>query len=775
MYGAWARFQHLWLAERAATLAALAALAGDAAAAGRAATSCRPMPRATSTIPTATTCSGPAGCSSRPTSSRSGSPTISRPPCCCAKPACSPDATCRGRRRPWPTRPPTSSASSTRASPTGRPGTTPRSPAIAVWFEDEELAGARGARARPASSPTWCTASARTACGTRARTTTSSRCAASCSAMGWARQAGVDLLADRAPRRAAGRGAPGAGAHRAARLHLSGPQGLAVRRVAGAADVPRALGGRARPAGRRAATRRSGAGCAELYAVAAPQAAALRLLSPRGGRARADRPATPRRISPGGRCWRWLRRCPSRAEPWRPGSVLLEGQGLAVLRDGERYASLECGSYGGGHGHPDRLHLTLHADGVHWLPDPGTGSYVARDLFWYRSTLAHNAPRLDGVSQPPGDARCDDFERAMATGPGSGPLRRADAYAGRRAGVPARRGRARRQRGAVLELPWHLDRPGRGASRRGLGAGRARRRVRAATWSASSRCRRAAGRPPGAAPDGAAARAVHLPARRRAAPRHRRPGLPERRSRRRFTWCARGAGTSASSSPCSSHARRSPASVRVRDRRGRSRWRPPTGWIATWPAAEGWEVDAGRQTVRLAGIRRHRGRRSCRWSTNRPLGTEGSARPGRRAAGARRHAGRLRRRPSRCRWTTRTSIAGARSPTPGPEEFSATAAVNWDDEALYLAVDVVKPRPIVRARRCAAAAARQRAGRHPQRWGPGVPASPARRAGLRVPHRALDGRATARIRVRGDRAAPPATPEMVTRRAGSPPMSGYAI
>jgi hypothetical protein len=95
---------------------------------------------------------------------------------------------------------------------------------------------------------------------------------------------------------------------------------------------------------------------------------------------------------------------------WQPGSVLLETQGLAVLRSGRRYAGLECGLYGGGHGHPDRLHLTLHADGVHWLPDPGTGSYIAHDLFWYRSTLAHNAPRLDGASQPPGDGVCEMFD-----------------------------------------------------------------------------------------------------------------------------------------------------------------------------------------------------------------------------------------------------------------------------------------------------------------------------------------------------------------------------
>jgi hypothetical protein len=101
---------------------------------------------------------------------------------------------------------------------------------------------------------------------------------------------------------------------------------------------------------------------------------------------------------------------PDETDPWTPGSVLLETQGLAVLRTGGRYAALECGLYGGGHGHPDRLHLTLHADGVHWLPDPGTGSYVSHDLLWYRSTLAHNAPRLDGASQPPGDAVCEMFD-----------------------------------------------------------------------------------------------------------------------------------------------------------------------------------------------------------------------------------------------------------------------------------------------------------------------------------------------------------------------------
>ena len=101
---------------------------------------------------------------------------------------------------------------------------------------------------------------------------------------------------------------------------------------------------------------------------------------------------------------------PPDAYQWKPDSILLESQGLAVLRRDDRYVSLEAGAAGGGHGHPDHLHVTLHANGILWLPDPGTGAYVTRDLFWYRSTLAHNAPRLDGESLPFGHATCECFD-----------------------------------------------------------------------------------------------------------------------------------------------------------------------------------------------------------------------------------------------------------------------------------------------------------------------------------------------------------------------------
>ena len=138
-------------------------------------------------------------------------------------------------------------------------------------------------------------------------------------------------------------------------------------------------------------------------------------------------------------------------------SALLEEAGLAVLRHGSRYVSLEGGPWAAGHGHPDRLHLTLHDDGVHWLPDPGTGTYVQRDLFWYRSTLAHNAPMLDRRSQQWGHADV----RAFDTGSDGWAWARAEWKELTRTVVTSpdyvldlvQLASAEER---VLELPWHL-------------------------------------------------------------------------------------------------------------------------------------------------------------------------------------------------------------------------------------------------------------------------------------------------------------------------------
>lgn len=147
---------------------------------------------------------------------------------------------------------------------------------------------------------------------------------------------------------------------------------------------------------------------------------------------------------------------PGSVPPWIPASVLMTGQGLAVLRHGDQYASLECGRDIGGHGHPDRLHLTLHAGGAYWLPDLGTGTYVEPVLEWYRSALAHNAPRLDGMNVGGEDAWCSAFEA-------SGELAWCRAQAGRfERTLIASPGQVldvldidARDR-EVVDLPWHF-------------------------------------------------------------------------------------------------------------------------------------------------------------------------------------------------------------------------------------------------------------------------------------------------------------------------------
>jgi hypothetical protein len=97
---------------------------------------------------------------------------------------------------------------------------------------------------------------------------------------------------------------------------------------------------------------------------------------------------------------------------WQPGTAHLEATGLAIFRrdGGQTYLSLDYGESGGGHGHPDRLNVTYVERGTPWLLDFGTGSYLTPSLAWYRSSLAHNAPFLDGASQAPARGYCVGFD-----------------------------------------------------------------------------------------------------------------------------------------------------------------------------------------------------------------------------------------------------------------------------------------------------------------------------------------------------------------------------
>jgi prepilin-type processing-associated H-X9-DG protein len=103
--------------------------------------------------------------------------------------------------------------------------------------------------------------------------------------------------------------------------------------------------------------------------------------------------------------WRSLlfavERLPTESARREQRSQLMEGQGITIFRreQGRVYIALDWGQSGGGHGHPDRLNVLFVDGDTRWLDDVGTGSYVDPSLHWYRSTLAHNAPLIDGHSQ----------------------------------------------------------------------------------------------------------------------------------------------------------------------------------------------------------------------------------------------------------------------------------------------------------------------------------------------------------------------------------------
>ncbi len=97
------------------------------------------------------------------------------------------------------------------------------------------------------------------------------------------------------------------------------------------------------------------------------------------------------------------------------GSVSLPAIGLTVLRGrrdpGAPVALLKHGPTGGGHGHPDKLALSLYAAGEAVSPDLGSPGYgVPLHRSWYRQSFSHNTAILDRRSQPPARAERAGFE-----------------------------------------------------------------------------------------------------------------------------------------------------------------------------------------------------------------------------------------------------------------------------------------------------------------------------------------------------------------------------
>jgi Heparinase II/III-like protein len=377
---------------------------------------------------------------------------------------------------------------------------------------------------------------------------------------------------------------------------------------------------------------------------------------------------------------------PKETPPWSPASSFIESQGLAVLREGGRYVSLECGIHGGGHGHPDRLNLTLHADGEHWLPDFGTGSYVARDLFWYRSTLAHNAPRVDGVSQPPGDAVCDNFDqqggwswargrfedvtRTVVSGPqyvlDIVELFAADHH--------------------VLELPLHLSGQ---AAIQGPGSWIASDVLSEEFVGQVERFVPGAELPPVLRSSGneGATLSVHLLFEGQLL-RARAPGPPSTPGEVPF-YLLRGEGRSVRMVSVLESTRGGPAVRGIRSDGAALEVETSAGVERHVPTAEGWEIRTGGSTVRLGGARRHAAPFEPLVQVNRPGVARGVALLVHEAPALDGtlegfdtsepldldHEDQYRR---------------SEEPYAGPEEFAARAYLNWTDDGLYLAVEVTK-------------------------------------------------------------------------------------
>ncbi|GAB6010677.1 heparinase II/III domain-containing protein [Viscerimonas tarda] len=83
-------------------------------------------------------------------------------------------------------------------------------------------------------------------------------------------------------------------------------------------------------------------------------------------------------------------------------SYILGQTGFGVLRSGKNSVVLKYGPSGGGHGHPDKLSITVHNGKSEIVPDLGTSAYGVPDyLKWYRKTLSHNTVTVDFKDQKP--------------------------------------------------------------------------------------------------------------------------------------------------------------------------------------------------------------------------------------------------------------------------------------------------------------------------------------------------------------------------------------
>ncbi len=82
-------------------------------------------------------------------------------------------------------------------------------------------------------------------------------------------------------------------------------------------------------------------------------------------------------------------------------SAVMDASGLAFLRRGGQFVSLDFGPHGGGHGHRDKLAVNYFTFGRTVAPDPGRGWPYNLPIHreWYKMTLSHNTVVVDETPQ----------------------------------------------------------------------------------------------------------------------------------------------------------------------------------------------------------------------------------------------------------------------------------------------------------------------------------------------------------------------------------------
>jgi hypothetical protein len=97
---------------------------------------------------------------------------------------------------------------------------------------------------------------------------------------------------------------------------------------------------------------------------------------------------------------------PKKTAPTAPESVNFPVLGIAILRQGngepEKKGMMMTFDYGPflGHGHPDKMNITLFARGKIRIPDYGTTGYASPVNQFLKSTPSHNTVVIDGKNHP---------------------------------------------------------------------------------------------------------------------------------------------------------------------------------------------------------------------------------------------------------------------------------------------------------------------------------------------------------------------------------------